>query len=365
MVATVCSVTLAILAQTTNAPDGAEARVRDFIITFTSILYEALPFIILGAILAGVLEEFVPQSVVTRLVPKNRFLAIVCSSLLGLVFPMCECGIVPIMRRLLRKGLPLGCCTAYLLAGPIINPLVILSTVVAFQPHQNGMVVVVGRIIGGFVVAVVTSLIVERVHAKYGNELLTPLTRPRPTLPRTKPDDPSPLSLTVVEHHDHHDHDHHHHHEHHHHDKPTFAKRIGNVSATALHDFVDITVFLILGSLLAAGVRMALTHEDIERISYGYPVASIVMMMGLAIVLCLCSEADAFVAASFTQLQPAAKLAFLVLGPMMDLKLYFLYTRVFRPRLIFTIFGSVLVQVLLYSLLFHFLTTPTPTAVPG
>lgn len=345
--------------------------VRDFIITFTSILYEALPFIVLGSILAGVLEEFVPQSLITRLVPKNRLAAIVFSSLLGLIFPMCECGIVPIMRRLLRKGLPLGCCTAYLLAGPIINPLVILSTVVAFQPHDNGMVIVWGRIIGGFLVAVGTSLIVERVHAKYGNDLLTPLTRPpAPPLPRSKPVDASALSLNVIETHNHHDPahgDHHHHHNHdHHHTSPPLSQRLGNVSATALHDFVDITVFLILGALLAATTRMVLTHDRIEQLSFGYPIAAIVLMMGLAVVLCLCSEADAFVAASFTQLQPAAKLAFLVLGPMMDLKLYFMYTRVFRPRLIATIFGSVVVQVLVYSLLFHFLSTTSPsTPSPG
>src|SRR6185436_620271 len=121
-----------------------------------------------------------------------------------------------------------------------------------------------------------------------------------------------------------------------------------------LHDFVDITVFLILGSLLAATTRMILTHDRIEQLSYAYPVVAIVLMMGLAIVLCLCSEADAFVAASFTQLQPAAKLAFLVLGPMLDLKLYMMYTRVFRPRLIWTVFGSVVVLTLIYSLAVHY-----------
>ena len=82
-----------------------EANVRDFILDFTSILYEALPFVILGAVFAGFVEEFVPQRLVTRFIPRNRTLAIAASGLLGLLFPMCECGIIVVMRRLLRKGL--------------------------------------------------------------------------------------------------------------------------------------------------------------------------------------------------------------------------------------------------------------------
>ena len=102
----------------------AYAKIQDFIIIFTSILYEALPFIVLGAIISGILEELVPQRIIAKLVPRNRLLAIAMGGLLGLVFPMCECGIIPIMRRLLRKGVPLSCCTCYLLAGPIINVVV-------------------------------------------------------------------------------------------------------------------------------------------------------------------------------------------------------------------------------------------------
>src|SRR5205823_12557221 len=111
--------------------------IKDFILTFTSILYEAMPFIVLGAVLAGVLEEFVPQRLITRLLPRSRLLSICIGGLIGLIFPMCECGIIPVMRRLLRKGLPLSCCIAYLLAGPIINVVVILSTYVAFSGMEK------------------------------------------------------------------------------------------------------------------------------------------------------------------------------------------------------------------------------------
>src|SRR5277367_2265347 len=104
-----------------------EQNVLDFLKDFSSIIWEAFPFIVLGALIAGILEEVVPQQAIAKLVPKNRYLAVSLGCVLGLVFPMCECGIVPVMRRLIRKGLPLGTCVSYMMAGPIINLVVIGS----------------------------------------------------------------------------------------------------------------------------------------------------------------------------------------------------------------------------------------------
>ena len=110
-----------------------ETSIVEFVTIFISILYEALPFIVLGAIIAGLLEELVPQRLVARIIPRNRVLAIGIGGFLGVLFPMCECGIIPVMRRMLRKGVPLSSCVCYMLAGPIINVVVMLSTYVAFS----------------------------------------------------------------------------------------------------------------------------------------------------------------------------------------------------------------------------------------
>ena len=99
-----------------------ESKLAIVITVILAVVWEAFPFVVLGAIVAGMLEEFVPQQWITRKMPKNKILGIAMGCLLGLLFPMCECGIVPVMRRLLRKGVPLGTCVAYMLAGPIINP---------------------------------------------------------------------------------------------------------------------------------------------------------------------------------------------------------------------------------------------------
>jgi len=330
-----------LLSQSAN---DVENQAVEFIRTFTSILYEALPFIILGALIAGLLEELVPQQLVARIIPRSRVLAIAIGGILGILFPMCECGIIPVMRRLLRKGVPLSSCVCYMLAGPIINVVVMLSTYVAFsgmeklppgpnELRQLGGMEMMGLRMGlGFLVAFGTSLIVEWQYRIHGNKLLTPLAQP-PAQPEANQEDDEEKAAKRL----------------------PWGKRLTNISETTLHDFIDITVFLILGALLAALTRSFLPRDQDQIGALGSnPLLAIGIMMGLAILLCICSEADAFVGASFHTMPPAAKLAFLVLGPMLDLKLYMMYTRVFRPRLIWTIIGSVVIQVLIYTYVTHF-----------
>jgi uncharacterized membrane protein YraQ (UPF0718 family) len=311
--------------------------VEQYILVFTSIVYEALPFIVLGVIIAGLLEEFVPQQFIAKIIPKNRVLAIALGGLLGIVFPMCECGIIPVMRRLLRKGMPLSLCVTYVLAGPVINVVVLTSTYVAFNypPSADS-----GPIFGGpenvvllragfaYLVAFNVGLLVEWLSRKPGIELLSPLvTR---GLKQNGNEDEEKVKKTVKE-------------------------RLNNITGTALNDFVDIMAFLILGAILAAIGRALVQDTDFSNTVESNPPLAILIMMGLAILFCLCSEADAFVAANFPAVfPPAAKMAFLVLGPMMDLKLYMMYTRVFRPRLIWTIIGAVVIQVFVYMLLLHY-----------
>jgi uncharacterized protein len=316
-------------------------QIKEFTIFFTSILYEAMPFIVLGAVIAGLLEELVPQKIVARIIPRSRVLAIAIGGLLGILFPMCECGIIPVMRRLLRKGVPLSCCVCYMLAGPIINVVVMISTYVAFSGMENtaptaeqplrqygGLEMMLLRMALGYLVAFGTSLVVEWQYRKHGDKLLNPLAVPDKGLPLIDENNGG--------------------------DRRSWFQRLGNIAETSLHDFVDITVYLIIGAILASASRFFLNRDQIQALA-GNPTLCITIMMGLAILLCICSEADAFVAASFRMLPPASKLAFLVLGPMLDFKLYMMYTRVFRPRLIWTIITCVVVQVFLYSHVVHWL----------
>ncbi len=298
---------------------------------FVSIIYEALAFIVLGVVLAGLLEEFVPQQAIAKVVPRNHVVAIAIGALLGLIFPMCECGIIVVMKRLLRKGLPLSVCVAYMLAGPVINFVVMGSTLVAFSSYnQEGKNDVLGgpwnvvawRVGLSYLVAVVTALVVHRQWNRHGKRLI------HPSVLHGLNTDAADVSVQ----------------------KRTWTESLNNITQTALHDFVDIMAFLILGSLLAAGGKFIITESNIQEMIRQNSSVAILLMMGIAILFCLCSEADAFVAANFPLFWPdGSKLAFLVLGPMLDLKLLLMYTRVYRARLIYTIVICLVVQVFVYT----------------
>ena len=273
----------------------------DFQYAFLSILLEGAPFLLAGALLSGILEEYLPPSLMTRLLPANPRLAIVASAFVGLVIPVCECGIVPVVRRLLRKGLPVSCGITYMLAAPIVNPLVILSTLAAFR-GQGAIEMTSLRFTLGIVVAVAAGLVCTR---------FAPFSILRPGI----------LAPGEGEHHHHHDTD------------PGISGRLANVAATATRDFLDVSVFFVLGAAAAALFGTAVNQEIILPLSTNLPL-SIVSLMGLASVLSVCSTTDAFIAATLTSFPMAAKLAFLVFGPMLDFKLLFLYGAAFSKRFI-------------------------------
>lgn len=311
---------------------------KQLILDFTAIIYEALPFIVLGVVIAGLLEEFVPQQAIAKVVPKNPLLAIAIGGLLGLIFPMCECGIIVVMKRLLRKGLPLSVCVAYMLAGPVINVVVMTSTYVAFSgydtPGKNDVLggtwqMVAWRVGLSYLVACVTAVVVDWQWRRHGTRLLHPSVT-------------HGLRSAGDE-------------EHNHNGKRSWGERVNNITQTALHDFVDILAFLVLGALLAAGGKFAIRAANVQEFIQHTPAIAILMMMGIAVLFCLCSEADAFVAANFPLFWPdGSKLAFLVLGPMLDLKLLLMYTRVYRPRLIYTIIACLVVQVFAYTMVVEY-----------
>jgi len=273
----------------------------DFQYAFLSILLEGAPFLLAGALLSGILEEYLPPSLMTRLLPANPRLAIVASAFVGLVIPVCECGIVPVVRRLLRKGLPVSCGITYMLTAPIVNPLVILSTLAAFR-GQGAIEMTSLRFTLGIVVAVAAGLVCTR---------FAPFSILRPGI----------LAPGEGEHHHHHDTD------------PGISGRLANVAATATRDFLDVSVFFVLGAAAAALFGTAVNQEIILPLSTNLPL-SIASLMGLASVLSVCSTTDAFIAATLTSFPMAAKLAFLVFGPMLDFKLLFLYGAAFSKRFI-------------------------------
>ena len=261
------------------------AWLQNFLIVLSSLLVEALPFVLLGALVSAAIEVFVPSSSFARIARLPRPLQLPAAAMAGVAFPVCECGSVPVARRLVSKGLAPSAAVTFMLAAPILNPVVVASTLVAYRGRDSLWTMVLGRMGLGFLVAVAVGLVVGRVR---GEDLL----RPRPG------DDD-------------HDADE---------DEPRWSRFFGHLSG----DFVFMGKFLVMGAAIAAAVQTFVPQSVIGRVA-GTPVLDLVAMMALAFLLSLCSESDAFVAASFVQFGPAAQLAFLVLGPMVDIKLAALY----------------------------------------
>lgn len=270
---------------------------------FLSILIEALPFVLIGVLIAGVIQVFVTEDHIRRWIPKNRFLAITMSCVIGALFPACECGIVPITRRLVGKGVPIFAAIGFMLTGPLINPIVIASTYMAFG---NDFKIAGLRMGLGFIIAMIVAFMISLIFK--GNQLKMPVqTGHSPSHTKKLP----------------------------------FSTRFWDMLIHSIDEFFDMGKYLIIGAFLAASVQTYLPAKALLEAGSG-PAGSLSIMMGLAFILSLCSEADAFIGASFSSLFPtSAILGFLIFGPMMDLKNTLMMLGVFRGKFVFAVLALI------------------------
>lgn len=333
-----------VLLQTLTG-QGITSWVTTFATFFCAILLEAMPFMLIGAVISGAIEVFVPREVLARWVPRNRFLAVLMFGLMGIAFPICECGIVPVIRRLLKKGVPLSCGITYLLAAPIVQPIVFCATLVAFMGSWR---VALYRVIGGYAIAV----IVGTLSIFY----LDPQTKQH-------------LAFDVSESEDTHEecscHDHEYVHGHDDdrecghtdcdcgcgEDSPAGPRAKAEfVLRHAAQDFLSTGSYLIFGAFIAAAMQTFVSQDVLAKIGHG-PILAPLVMMAMAFTLSLCSAADAFVATSFSQFTISSRMAFLVMGPMVDIKLLAMYNGFLSKRATAFVFGLASVLAFCYALL--------------
>jgi len=285
-------VLLVIVVSGAGLAHGAAAQT--FLLIFSSIVIEALPFILVGALAPAAIAVFLPERAFGAIARLPLALQLPGAALGGFAFPVCECGSVPVARRLIARGVHPSAGVTFMLASPVINPVVLASTWVAYGGHLHGAEMVGGRAALGLLAAAAAGLAIGRTR---GADLL----RPRTTA--------------------HHEHDH---------GPAAFSSHL-------VSDFLFMGKFIVLGAALSALVQAAVPQSLIAKLG-GTPVLAALSLMAVAYVLSLCSEADAFIAASFTSFSPGAQLAFLVLGPIADMKLSVLYGATFRgwfvPRLL-------------------------------
>ncbi|MCM3569487.1 permease [Neobacillus mesonae] len=261
---------------------------------FISIVIEAIPFIVLGAFVSALIEVFISENTMLRIIPKNRFLSVIFASLMGICFPGCECGIVPIAARLIKKGLAPYAAISFMLAAPIINPIVLFATFIAFGDSWEMVWYRAGLAIA---VAVATGIVLSFMIK--GNQLK--------------------MNTEV------HVHDHSH---------QNTKQKFMSVITHTIDEFFTMGKYVVLGSLIAAAMQVYIPTRILTTLG-GTHVTSILVMMILAFILSICSEADAFVASSFRNFFPKTSIvSFLVFGAMVDIKNLLMMFGTFKPKFV-------------------------------
>ncbi|WP_315792228.1 permease [Paenibacillus sp. BIC5C1] len=298
----------------TMAPNLKEAwnseALQNMKTVFISIFLEAVPFLLIGVLLSSLMQWFVSEEMIRKLTPKNPVGGVLVAGLLGIIFPICECGMIPVVRRLMHKGMPPYIAVTFILSGPVVNPIVFTATLLAFPSHPEitiarmGLAFAVAASIGGLVYMFVRQ---------------NPLRKPKATVTEVK----THPGFKMAQPHSHSaDHDHVH------------DKNWRSFFIHAGDEFVDMSKYLVIGALITACIQTFISRSDLISLGNG-PVASYAFMMGFAYVLSLCSTSDAFVASAFSHTFALGPLlSFLVLGPMLDFKSTLMLLSTFRTRFV-------------------------------
>lgn len=289
------------------------SRLGDILMAFLSIVFEGAPYILVGTIFSGFIDAFLPAKLLDRVLPKNKVLSTLMAGFLGLIFPVCECAVVPVIRRLVQKGLPLSCAVTYMLSAPIMNPIVAISTLTAFKEFQGlslstagNATMTIARLSLGYVVAVILGLFMLRF-------------RPDQVLRHSIANKIAKAGGEAEAHS--------------HTQGANFNGKLVHAMRTAMRDFLDTAMYFAIGVIITSAFNTQVNQSLLNSVA-GNDWLAIPSIMGLAVVLSLCSTSDAFIAAPMATFSMAAKLAFLVFGPMMDIKLLFMYSGVFQRKVV-------------------------------
>ncbi|MGL5820773.1 MAG: permease [Sarcina sp.] len=284
-----------------------------FSIIFSSILLEALPFILLGAIISSIMQLFVTEDLIKKLIPKNKLLGGIVAAFLGVFLPVCECVTVPITKSLIQKNIPINVAITYMLSAPIVSPLVIASTYVAF----NGNIKIVAlRVVLGVVIAIITGL------------LMIPLTNKDNILKSNSMNYRCDCGCEDIKNGN----------------ENLFLRLLKGTSI----EFYDIGKYFIVAAMFAAIFQMNITEKMITSLGLNH-ITGIIVMILFSFLISLCSEADAFVAQTFlANFSLGGVMGFLVIGPMIDVKnvgmLLASFTKSFVIKLTFVIFSLVFIS---------------------
>lgn len=274
-----------------------------FATLFLGIFIQAVPFLLLGTFASGLVTVYVSEENLSRMFPQHPFWAALTGSFMGLFLPVGECGVVPLVRRLIKKGIPLPAGIAFLLAAPTVNPIVIATTWAVFGFSNIFWARIIITILIAVTIALIFSLQTVPRSILRKVKLRTPVNNIA---------DENIVSMPT----------------------PPIGKqrRYLRVLQITGDDFFEMGRFLAIGAFLAAVLQTIIPQQIILNAGHG-PLNSVGTLIIMAVLLSVCSNVDAFIAFSYTGVFPTgALLAFLVFGSMVDIKSVLMYRRLFRDR---------------------------------
>ena len=294
----------------------AGGSLQDSITIFLAIVIEATPFIVLGVLVSAIIKAFVNEDFLLKYMPKNPFLSHLYMSLLGIVFPVCECGNVPLFRQLILKGVPVSLAISFYFGAPILNIAVIATTWIAFG---NNPLIFYGRIFFGFLNAFFVGIYVH-FFTSNDKSLLTD-------------------KMSLLCEHDHED------------QNKGFKFLLSNKFLNFFHQEIkSMFLLLVVGAFIASITQIWIPREVLLSFN-SEPIISLSIMILLAVVISVCSTVDAFIALGFAQsFSNASILGFLLYGPVVDIKAISMLTTTLKPFFILRIITLVTAFVYIFIL---------------
>lgn len=296
-------------------PDGQllSAKINDFLTTFRSIFIQAIPFVLFGTVISGIVTVFVKEELLLKLIPKNRVLSHFVISFFGVLMPVCECGNVPVARSFILKGFKVSHVFTFLLAAPIINPVTLFAMWEAFQDP----IILIARVVGAFFIANFIGILLS--FKKDDKEFLT-----------------NEFYEEVC----------------HVHDYEPERQKLKEFLNIFQREFILVIEMLVIGGIIASLSQTFIPREIILSIGSN-PIFSIIAMILFSFVISVCSSVDSFIVLPYTSTFTSGSIvSYLLFGPMIDIKILTLMKTTFRNRILII----VTILVTLFSILFGLLT---------
>lgn len=292
--------------------------IKNIAIIFLSIFFESLPFLLLGSFISSIIERYVSNDTIVKIIPKNVVFGSIVGVILGFFLPACDCAVIPISKRLIKKKVPINVSIAFMLSSPIINPVVLLSTYYAF--YKSNFSIFVFRIILGILIALIVGIIMGII---FKNGVV-----------KNKAIDLEDEEDCCC-----------------HDEKKGVFNDIVFIMKHTIYDSLDVVKYLMFGAIIASLVQVIVPHNIILFFGNNN-ILSVIILMLFAYLISLCSTSDSFVGKSLlSSFGNQAILAYLLLGPMIDIKNTIVLLGNFKKKFVLTLISCIFIFVFILSIL--------------